>query len=140
MAQAHPQRNLILILARDLASRLATPVFVVDHEGTLVYFNEAAEPVLGRTYAESGELRAGEWATEWHPTDDDGRPIPLEELPLGVAFREARASHRAIRITGGDHVVRAIEVTAFPLLIAEEEIVGAIAVFWERRAERSVQP
>jgi len=84
VAEAHAQRNLILILARDLASRLATPVFVVDHEGTLVYFNEAAEPVLGRTYAETGELRAGEWATEWTPTDDEGRPIPLEDLPLGV--------------------------------------------------------
>jgi PAS domain-containing protein len=135
MAPAHPQRNLILILARDLASRLATAVFVVDHEGTLVYFNEAAEPVLGRTYAESGELRAGEWATEWSPTDDEGRPIPLEDLPLGVAFREGKASHRAFRIIGGDHVARAIEVTAVPLLIAEDEIVGAISVFWERRTE-----
>ena len=135
MAQTHAQRNLILILARDLASRLSTPVFVVDHEGTLVYFNEAAEPVLGRTYAESGELRAGEWATEWSPTDDDGRPIPLEDLPLGVAFREGRASHRPFRIVGADNVARAIEVTAFPLLIREDEIVGAIAVFWERPAE-----
>jgi PAS domain-containing protein len=134
MAEAHAQRDLILILARDLASRLATPVFVVDHEGTLVYFNEAAEPVLGRTYAETGELRAGGWATEWSPTDDEGRPIPLEDLPLGVAFREGRASHRSFRIVGGDRVARAIEATAFPLLIREDEIVGAIAVFWERPA------
>ncbi len=81
MAEAHAQRNLILILARDLASRLATPVFVVDHEGTLVYFNEAAEPVLGRTYAETGELRAGEWATEWTPTDDEGRLDPARGSP-----------------------------------------------------------
>jgi hypothetical protein len=108
---------------------------VVDHEGTLVYFNEAAEPVLGRTYAETGELRAGEWATEWSPTDDDGRPIPLEDLPLGVAFREGRASHLPFRIVGGDRVARAIEATAFPLLIRENEIVGAIAVFWERPME-----
>ena len=135
MADEHRQRNLILILARDLASRLATPVFVVDHEGTLVYFNEAAEPVLGRTYAETGELRAGGWATEWSPTDDEGRPIPLEDLPLGVAFREGRASHRSFRIVGGDRVARAIEATAFPLLIREDEIVGAIAVFWERPPE-----
>ena len=139
MAEAHTQRNLILILARDLASRLATPVFVVDHEGTLVYFNEAAEPVLGRTYAETGELGAGEWATEWTPTDDEGRLIPLEDLPLGVAFREGRASHLPFRIVGGDGVARAIEATAFPLLIREGEIVGAIAVFWERPAEETAK-
>ena len=123
-----------MILARDLTSRLATPAFVVDPEGTLVYFNEAAESVLGRTYAEAGELGAGEWATEWEPTDAQGRSVPLEELPLGVAFQEGRPAHRPLRITGGDGVVRDIEVTAFPLCPQPELILGAIAVFWEQPA------
>lgn len=48
MADSSTQRNLVMILARDLTSRLATPAFVVDADGTLAYFNEAAEPVLGR--------------------------------------------------------------------------------------------
>ena len=132
VAGEREQRDLILILARDLTSRLATPSFVVDGEGTLAYFNEAAEPVLGQSYAESGELRAGEWATGWRPTDTEGRPIPLEELPLGIAFREGRPAHRAIHITGGDGVGRDIEVTAFPLQTRPDVTVGAIAVFWER--------
>ena len=109
---------------------LATPAFVVDADGTLAYFNEAAEPVLGRTYAEAGELRAGEWATEWKPTDLDGMPLSLEELPLGMAFREGRPAHRAIRITGGDGVDREIEVTAFPLFAHTDELVGTVTIFW----------
>ena len=132
VADDSTQRNLVMILARDLTSRLATPAFVVDAEGTLAYFNEAAEPVLGRSYAEAGELRAGEWASDWKPTDLDGMPVPLEDLPLGIAFREGRPAHRAIRITGGDGVEREIEVTAFPLRPRQDVIVGAVAVFWER--------
>ena len=135
MAGEHAQRDLILILARDLTSRLATPAFVVDDEGTLAYFNEAAEPVLGVSYAESGELAAGEWASGWHPTDPDGRLIPLEELPLGIAFREGRPAHLAMHITGGDGVGRDIEVTAFPLKTRPDVTVGAIAIFWERERD-----
>ena len=56
MPEPQQTRSLVLILAKDLASRLATPVFVVDHEGSLLYFNEAAEPVLGVPYAETGEM------------------------------------------------------------------------------------
>jgi PAS domain-containing protein len=130
--RAH-QRNLVLILARDLASRLTTAAFVVDAAGTLVYFNEAAEPLLGRTYAEAGELRAGEWATDWKPTDEGGLPIALADLPLGIAFREGREAHRALRIVGGDGVARTIAVTAIPLFARSDEVLGAMALFWEDR-------
>jgi PAS domain-containing protein len=127
------QKNLVLILARDLASRLTSAAFVVDAEGTLIFFNEAAEPLLGRTYAEAGELRAGEWATEWNPTDEGGRPIRLADLPLGIAFREGREAHRAFRIVGADGVARSIAVTAIPLFARAHEVVGAVAIFWEDR-------
>ena len=40
------QRSLVLILARELADNSATPMFVVDPEGNLVFFNEPAEHVL----------------------------------------------------------------------------------------------
>lgn len=125
------QRDLILILARDLTSRLATPAFVVDADGTLAYFNEAAEPVLGASYAETGELPAGGWASEWDPRDLDGEPVPLEDLPLGIAFGKGRAAHRPLRIRAGDGTDREIEVTAFPLCARADQILGAIAIFWE---------
>jgi PAS domain-containing protein len=132
MSDESTQHNLILILARDLTSRLANPAAVVDAEGTLVYFNEVAEPILGLTYAEAGELRAGEWAAQMDPKDPDGDTVPLEKLPLGVAFREGRPAHRALTITGGDGVRRDIESTAIPLCPCEGLILGAVALFWER--------
>ena len=46
------QRNLVLILARDFASRLATAVFLVDPDDNLIYYNEAAEQMLGIPFVE----------------------------------------------------------------------------------------
>ena len=52
MSERPAQQNLILILARDFASRLATAVFLVDADGTVVYYNEAAERLLGTKFVE----------------------------------------------------------------------------------------
>ena len=37
-----------LILTRQVASQMAMPVFLVDADGTLVFYNEPAERILGR--------------------------------------------------------------------------------------------
>jgi len=50
------QKHLVLILAREFASNLATPTMITDERGYLVFFNEAAEEVFGRSYAEVGEM------------------------------------------------------------------------------------
>ena len=57
------QKAVELILMRQLASCLAVPVFLVDPEGTLLYYNEPAERLLGRRYDETGEMPASEWGT-----------------------------------------------------------------------------
>ena len=132
MGEPPKSRSLVLILAKDLASRLATPVIVVDAEGRLVYFNEAAEPVLGTTYATSGFTTAEEIARTFKPQDDDGNPIPLADLPLTIAVLERRAAHSHLTILAEDGEKRALEATAFPLLAHTDELVGAMAVFWER--------
>ena len=54
-------KNLVLILAREFALKLAAPTFVNDAEGTLVYYNEPTEGVLGRSFAEAGEMPADQW-------------------------------------------------------------------------------
>ena len=125
------QRNLVLILARDFASRLATAVFLVDSSGNLIYFNEAAEHLLGRPFEEGRSMSAAEWSTAFEPVSRQGEPLDLDELPLGVAIAQQEPAHRAMRIAGSDGVVRDIEVTAFPLFAHADEFVGAVAIFWE---------
>jgi len=129
-----PQRNLILILARDFASRLATAVFVVDAQGNLIYYNEAAERVLGRAYVEGETMPSTEWATAFNPVDETGAPLPFEGMPLGIAITRGEPDHRHFWIDGSDGVRRAIEVTAFPLFAHADDMVGAVAIFWEPEA------
>jgi PAS domain-containing protein len=133
MAERLEQRHLLLILARNFASRLATPIWLVDVEGTVIYFNEAAEAVLGRRFVEGRGWPAPEWSNFFEPRDVDGNIVPYESLPLGVAIRERRPyhmDHLSVRDVNG--VEHAISVTAFPLFAHADECLGAIAIFWER--------
>jgi PAS domain-containing protein len=128
------QKPIELILARHLASSLATPVFLVDADGTLVFYNEPAERVLGMRFEETGEMPASEWATEWVPTDDTGAPVAPDALPLSVAIAKRRPAHGALTIRGSDGQRRAILVTAIPLVQPGDQVVGAAAFFWETRS------
>jgi PAS domain-containing protein len=123
-------KDVVLILAREFASKLAFAVLIADADGNLVYFNEPAERLLGQTYAETGELSATQWAPLLKTEDLDGSPLPLEQLPGGIALLERRPAHRNLAITGLDGVRREISATAFPLLSSATELVGMIAIFW----------
>ena len=54
-------KSLPLILARELASNLATPMFLLDAGGMLVFYNDAAALLLGKPFAELGEIPSGEF-------------------------------------------------------------------------------
>ena len=127
------QKPIELILTRHLANSLATPVFLVDAEGTLVFYNEPAERVLGMRFEETGEMPASDWATAWMPTNADGLPIPAEELPLSVAMAERHPAHGTHTIQASDGHRRHIAVTAIPLVQPDNLVVGAAAFFWEVR-------
>jgi PAS domain-containing protein len=134
MRRSVRQKSLVLILARDLCSRLATPAFLVDATGTLVFFNEAAEAILGRTFAEAGEMRPEEWAPAFSPLDRDGRPLAYDQLPLGIALMQGKPSHSRLQIRTADEVDRELAVTALPLAAHPDDLEGALALFWEEPA------
>jgi PAS domain-containing protein len=128
---AMAQKEIEVILARQLASYLATPIFIVDPRGNLLFYNEPAETILGRRYEETGEMRVDEWSTLFEPADEQGHPLDPGALPLVVALNEHRPAHRSFWIRGLDGVQRQIEVAAFPLIGQAQRFLGAIAVFWQ---------
>jgi PAS domain-containing protein len=124
------QKHLVLILAREFASNLSTPTLIADERGYLVYYNEAAEDVVGRRFAETGELPLDDWLAAFEPKTLASEPLPPERRPAHIAFEEERATHLRYVATGVDGVDREVEVTAIPLFARTDEFVGIIVIFW----------
>ncbi|MBX3055974.1 MAG: hypothetical protein KF770_05825 [Anaerolineae bacterium] len=127
-------KEIELILARHLASCLAMPIFIVDENGNLVFYNEPAELILGQRFEEAGEVQIEEWTTILRLTDKDGNELPYEERPLVLALNERRPTFHQIWITPFDHVPRLIAITTFPLIGQADRFLGAMAIFWEVEA------
>ena len=129
--EGRPQKHLALIIARELASQLATATFVADAEGNLVFYNEAAESILGRSFAEAGTMPAGGWTSQFVLEELDGTPMSLDRMPAGIALLEQRPAHGQLWMTGLDGERRLLNITAVPLFASATEFVGMIALFWQ---------
>jgi len=110
-------------------------MFIVDPQGTLVFYNERAECVLGRRFEETGEMPFEEWSSGFVPTEEDGTPMPPENLPLTIALYKRWPAHSSFWIRGLDNVQRHIDATAFPLIGQGGRNLGAVAIFWESKEQ-----
>lgn len=129
------QKSLPLILAREFASNLATPLSILDEHGTLVFFNEPAERIMGQTHAELGDLSEQEWRARFPAERLDGSPVAEDETPTSVARRLRRPAHETLVYTMLDRQRRTLSVTAIPLLERGQELAGVVVVFWEADGE-----
>jgi PAS domain-containing protein len=120
-----------LLLLKQVAGYMAMPVFLVDEDGALEYYNEPAEELLGQRYEETGQIPLDIWGKIWSPTDLDGRLLAPEELPVAVAGRERRPVLGTVLIRRPDGSDRQLTITALPLEAADGSQLGAFAIFWE---------
>jgi PAS domain-containing protein len=127
------QQPVELILLKQVASHLALPIFLVDPNGDLLFYNEPAEEILGRRYDETGTLPLPVWSVLFTPQDEAGDDLEPEHLPLVVALSERRPVHDRFVIVGLDGTRRKLSVTAVPLVGLGERFLGAVALFWEER-------
>jgi YD repeat-containing protein len=125
------QREIEIILARHLAEHLTLPIFIVDPQGDLLFYNEPAGAILGYNYDQTGPMPSQQWATIFQPFDAEGRPLMPEDLPLVIAIRKQHPAHKIFWIKGLDESLRQIDVMAFPLIGLARQFLGAIAIFWE---------
>jgi PAS domain-containing protein len=124
------QKHLVLIIAREFAANLATPTLIADEEGRLVFYNEAAEELIGLKFAESGEMPIDEWTASFMPRTRQAEPLAPERRPARIALDQKRPAHLGFLFTSADGVDRDVAVTAFPLFAHADEFVGIMAIFW----------
>jgi PAS domain-containing protein len=125
------QHEIEVILTRELAGHLAMAIFVVDSAGSLIFYNEPAEALLGTRFEETGPMEMEDWARVFDPRDEDGRPLDPESQPLVITLREVRPTHGRLSIRGLDGTRRHLEVTAIPLIGLGGRLPGAAAILWD---------
>ncbi len=120
-----------LILMRQLASYLATPLFLVGPAGELLFYNEAAEAVLGYRFDDAVELPLAEWLPAFPLfSTTSGHALTVEEIPVMRALQERNPVHGSLLYErpGGERVP--VLVTAIPLVGQGGKVLGAAAIFW----------
>jgi PAS domain-containing protein len=122
------EKPLELVLARNLVSIVSLAALLVDVEGRIVFYNEAAADIVGSPFEEIGTLTREEWNTRYGPFDADGAPVPADELPLTIAVREGRPAFARLRLRGESGLLD-VEAGALPLL-GPAGYHGAMVFFW----------
>jgi PAS domain-containing protein len=130
MATQHPQKPLELILARNLLTSISTPAFLLDHEAAIVFYNEAAAAMLGRSFEEAGRMEADQWTQAFGPFDGSGDPVEVDTLKTTAAIREGRPAHATFTIRTAGGKPQLVEASAFPIIASEEGSSGAMVLFW----------
>ena len=108
---------------RQLVQVLPAAIYTCDAEGRITLFNDAAVALWGR----EPELGKDLWCGSWKIFAPDGSPIPLEDCPMAIAFREGRSIRgREIVVERPDGTRRFVQPHPDPILDRNGKVVGAV--------------
>jgi hypothetical protein len=123
-------KSIQLILARQLASCIATPILLVDAQNALIYYNEPAEAIFNQRFDETGEMPAAEWTTRFAAVDDDRNPIAPEDRPMMRALAGGCPVSQTMWLRASNGDWQHLHITAIPLIGERELLFGAMSIFW----------
>jgi PAS domain-containing protein len=128
------QQPIEMILLRQWATHLSTPIWIAATDGRLIFYNEPAESLLGVRFEDAGEMHAEQLADLFSALDEYGNAIPPGEGPLSVALKQRKPVHRAVRYRALDGVWHDAEITAFPVEGQGGLLLGVVALIWKKAA------
>lgn len=126
-----------------IVEQMAEGLLVWDEKMRLVRANPQAQLIYGFTFEQMRDdhtfsLLVGRF------TDDDGRPVPVADLPLQTAMRERRVADTRLWYTRPDGERVYLSLTASPIFNDRKKLAGAILVarditLRQREANRAQQ-
>lgn len=125
------QKPIELILLKDVVRKMGFPVTMVDARGKVVFFNQQAEELFGLRHDDTGEVPLAQLAEFYAPLDENGEPLPFDQLPIRVALRERRPTQAKLFVHDSGGKAHRITTTAIPLDGQGGTLLGAMAIFWE---------
>lgn len=125
------QKPVEMILLRQVASYLMVPIWMMDEQGNLLYYNEPAEKLLGVTFDDAGPINAAQLAEMFRATDLEGNPIEDSGLPVVAALTSRAPASGEIRFCGFDGIWRDVDIWAMPVQGQAGRFLGVFATFWE---------
>jgi PAS domain-containing protein len=124
-------KSIQIILARQLASCMATAIMLFDAQGNLVFYNEPAESIFNARFDETGEIKVDDLLRVVTVADENRQLLPPEARPGRVARLERRPITRTIWMSCNDGAWRRVQATAVPIIGEEQDLHGVMQLFWE---------
>jgi PAS domain-containing protein len=120
-----------LILLRQFAACLTTPVALFDMDRRLIYLNPAAEAVFGVDFADLGELSLKEALAIAQPKDVHGARLTPDTVPVGIALGQGRPEAGTVSIRDPRGRLHRLGTTTIPVRGYGGAFFGAMSIFWK---------
>ena len=125
------QQPLEMILLKQVARHLASPIWIHSANGELAFYNEPAEVLLGIEFSDIGPVADIDLTEMFEVTDLADEPLAQEDLPVIKTLQTRNPSNRRVKFRGRDDVSRVVEVVAMPIIVHGDRFLGVLTAFWE---------
>ncbi|MFP4509826.1 MAG: chemotaxis protein CheB [Spirochaetaceae bacterium] len=102
-----------------------TAITMLDASGKIIFANSEAEGLFGLTRSDMGSMKYNDEA--FHITDEDGNPIPSEQLPFARLMSTKDSVHKYVHcITRPDGGRVTVSITGNPIFGEDGSVEGAV--------------
>jgi len=119
---------------RPVLDQLPVPIYTVDADGAVTYWNQACVDFAGRR----PKLGKDRWCVTWKIYTTTGKRLPHDQCPMAEAVRDSRPNRGAVAIAlrpDGSRV--AFTPYPTPLFGKDGELTGAINMLIDVSEEQS---